>query len=155
KLGPQSFARHQNEIVGRRSGGELEKMGAGTGVMEDFILAVDEHGRWSKEIQQQTLGHLGEGDHWSSGKLRRTTPLSPSLGRGDDGKSAAFGPGRTNPPVNPPLFRLGLEQIDVPADGFRGAQKQSPSLLESEVEQGNHFLLYVRFEVDEQIAAAN
>src|SRR5919106_4768295 len=62
---------------------------------------------------------------------------------------------RPEPAVNPPFLGYRMEQALVPGDALRGTEKQVPVLAQGKMEQSEHLLLHIRFEVDQQVAAAD
>jgi hypothetical protein len=58
-------------------------------------------------------------------------------------------------PIDPPFLRNRLEQVDVRADALRRSKDQATAFVQGEMQELNQFVLHVRLEIDQQIAAAH
>jgi hypothetical protein len=133
---------------GRQDGSALECVHA--------EAPIDQHGG---RLRSARAGRAGRVQGAAGPVARRACACMPWFGRGlagvDQREIDDVVARRPEPAVDPPLLRNRMEQAFVSGDAFRGTEKQVPVLAQGKMEQREHLLLDIRFQVDQQAAAAD
>ena len=149
----QTFAGHGKDVPVGLAGGRFQVFAGVAADVEDVALVIDEHGRRGVTLQDQLIRQGLETER----RFRRRARLRPA-GRGrakGRGKLDRLRPqGGFRPPEEPRFAAEGGKQVGEAANRLRAAEKQNAAGIEAVVKQRNQFLLHLRGQIDQQVAAA-
>jgi hypothetical protein len=149
----QAFAGHGKNIPVGLARGRFQVFARPAAHVKDVALVVDEHGRRGVMLQDQLIR---EG-------LETERRFRFRAGRGPGGQIRGKGRGKIDwlrprgglgSPIEPRLAVEGGKQVGEVADRLRAAEKQDAAGIQAVVKQRKEFLLQLRGEVDQQVAAA-
>lgn len=160
----QAIAGHLQHVEARLAGGRLQERAGRTAELQDLKLGVHEHSRRRELADGDAVG-LALCIELAARTLRRLLPTRPlhRSARTRDGRLVAiFLDRQMKRQDRRRLLRVDLvlpvhrlEEVGEAADGLRRAQQQVPSGLERVVKRGHRLLLPARFEIDQEVAAAD
>ena len=142
-------------MVGRLAARLLEVVAGRPVELVHVEVAIDQDARRREALQQRALERVAGAARGSRGERRPVASVRLAARRADQREIHDVVARRPEPAVDPPFLRYWLEQVLLPGDALGGAEKQVPALAQREVEQGEHLLLDLRLEVDQQVAAAD
>src|SRR5208283_4632532 len=125
----------------------------GSNEIKSPILSIDQHGGWCIRLEQQALRKFAE--IWALRFKLSDHPWPKRAGGLADvrGNDVTLPLVAANATKGSHRARYRLEKVGALADGFRGAQKQDPALIQRTMEQRKDLFLFFWLQIDQQIAA--
>ena len=150
----QPFAGHGEDVPVGFAGGRFQIFAGPAADIEDVALVIDEHGGRGIMLQDQLI-RQGSGD-WPAVLVagRASAPAGSGAAKEEGNSTGSGRNGGLRPPEDPRFAVQRREQIGEVADRLRAAEKQNAAGIQAVVKQRNQFLLHLRRQIDQQVAAA-
>ena len=150
----QPFAGHGEDVPVGLAGGRFQVFAGPPADVEDVALVVDQHGRRGVALQEQLVRQRLEIGRRFRHAGCASVPAGEA-GQRTTGNSIGSAAGRIRVRrKSRDLPFSGAEEVGEAADGLRAAEKQDAAGIQAVVKERHEFLLQLRRQIDQQVAAA-